>query len=227
MWIFARFQTSKPVSKSTFLCVVALLVAMNVSRALDVRIVIDNTGQNDPVYTGNSRIWNFSISSAGQAAGLQVISGNFAIKDNTSTTEPIVFSIHSGYDGTGAVLGSASLSSSVTTGSFTPYVMDLSSATSVLTAGGYSLVLSSATAFGGNTQYFVKDGGGGGTISMTTTDGTPLDPTYFTNGTGGGGEPVASVPEPGQVAASLLLLGGVVGYWLVGRRGGGGRRAGV
>jgi hypothetical protein len=42
--------------------------------------------------------------------------------------------------------------------------------------------------------------------------------TLYTNGTNGIGAGSAAVPEPGQVAASLLLLGGIGGYVFLKRR---------
>jgi hypothetical protein len=51
-------------------------------------------------------------------------------------------------------------------------------------------------------------GGGEGIPSINTSD-------FFT---GNGGSAPAAVPEPGQVAASLLLLAGIGGYVFLKRR---------
>jgi len=154
-------------------------------------------------YIGNPRIWNFTITSAGAAAGLSAISGNFAIKDTNSIADPIVFTLYNGFNGTGSSLASYSLSANTTTsGAFASYLMPITP-TSSLSAGGYSLMLSSNTASGGSTQYFVKDGGGGGTVSLTNADGSALDSSYFSNGIGPTPTPTAT-PTPAPLRPQIL-----------------------
>lgn len=208
------------------IAIAVLAVHLVPAQATDIRLVIDNTGKQEAVYIGNPRIWNFTITSAGAAAGLSAISGNFAIKDNADTSEPIVFTLYSGYNGTGTILASSSLSSSVTTNQYVSYLFPITP-TGSLAAGGYSLTLSSNTASGGSNQYFVKNGGATNTsppeVKITTSDGTPLNSSYFSNGVGPTPTPGPSptptpVPEPGQVAASLLLAAGIAVYWFLKRK---------
>jgi hypothetical protein len=81
----------------------------------------------------------------------------------------------------------------------------------------YALVFDSISAAGGDPTVgnFLTDVRFGAWVYNPSA--TPLTPQSFTlsYATGGGS---AAVPEPGQVAASLLLLGGIGGYVFLKRR---------
>ena len=84
----------------------------------------------------------------------------------------------------------------------------------------YALVFDSISAAGGDATIgnFLTDVQFGAWVYNPSA--TPLTPQSFTlsYATGGGGGGTAAVPEPGQVAASLLLLGGIGGYVFLKRR---------
>lgn len=211
------------------------------SKALDVNVNLGQSGANVGLDASHPRWWNITISSAGAAAGLIVITGNISIKKNQSAAAPVVFSLWSGFTTNGSTTGntllaSMSMSAASLTQQFTPTIFSFSPAPSQLGQGAYSLTLTNTDSGASNTGYGLKYND---VAVMTNTSGTPLSATLYASA-GANPTPYATptptpaptatptpgptatpgptpVPEPGQVAASLLAAAGV-GLYLWQRR---------
>jgi len=221
----------------------ALLILLNLlprSEALDVNVNLGQSGANSGLDASNPRWWNFTISDAGAAAGLVVVTGNITIKKNQSATNPVVFSLWSGFTTNGSTAGntllaSMSMSAASLTQQFTPTIFSFSPVPLQLGAGAYSLTLTNTDSGASNTGYGLKYND---IVVMTNTSGTPLsgslyasagaNPTPYPTATPTPG-PTATptpgptpgptpVPEPGQVAASILVAAGVAIYCFLRRK---------
>lgn len=228
----------KKIQKFTVIFVVTLFLAGHSAEAFTVSLVAPKTGALGNIDVNTPQIWNFTITSAGAAAGISVVSGNFAIKVDQGATEPLVFKLYQGfsYNATGgtSLLGQTSrLPGDFTTNTFTPALFAISP-TANLSEGAYSVML--ITAGITNDAYNMKgasNGGGGDPISLfNSSNGTAIDGAYFADA---GANPTpyptptptpaptpapgpTPVPETSQVAASLLLACGAGAYLLIQRR---------
>ena len=195
-----------------FLC----LTVSAFSNLTYISLVDGITGANDPISIGNDRFWNFGITSAGAALDLDLISGLFAIKVGTKTTDPITFSLYSGLGGNvggNPLIISESLPATAFNNQYDPEKNFQLFTPYNLTAGNYSAVLSSPTPTGGSTEYFIKQNSKIALFDAGTSN--TLSSTYWTDNPGATPPPVtppsgsiiASVPEPTSVG--LWLLGGL------------------
>lgn len=189
------------------------------------------TGANTGLDWDEPRWWNFTVTDAGAAAALQVVTANLTMKKDGSVTEPAVLSLYSGFTTNGSpggntLLGTVSMNASNFTNQFTPKLFSFNPTPSQLGVGAYSLILSTLE----TTQpgYFLKyndivgmtDPSTGAAISATYYASAGSNPTPYPTPTptptpAPGPTPV---PEARQVAASVLLACGVAVYWVLKRR---------
>jgi hypothetical protein len=151
------------------------------SFALDVNVNLGQSGANAGLDASNPRWWNFTITNAGASAGLVVVTGNITIKKNQSATNPVVFSLWSGFTTNGSTAGNTLLASmnmaaSSLTQQFTPTIFSFSPVPSQLGVGAYSLTLTNTDSGSSNTGYGLKYND---IVAMTTTDGTSLSASYY------------------------------------------------
>lgn len=111
----------------------------------------DNTGANDPIFSGNNRIFNFSTT-----ATYILDYALFTVKKGSSSTNGITATIYNAIDGGGSTVATVFLSAANISQTYTATQFNFSSYS--LPAGTYSCVLSSTTASGGNSNYFIKSG---------------------------------------------------------------------
>jgi hypothetical protein len=111
----------------------------------------DQTGANDPIYSGNSRIFNFSVTKV-----YNVASGLFSMKKGSASTDGITATIYNAFNGGGSSVASVFIDGANFAQTFTDMTFDFSNYS--LSAGDYSMVLSSTTASGGSSNYFIKSG---------------------------------------------------------------------
>jgi hypothetical protein len=203
------------------------LLFLSRAEAVSISLVAPKTGGLANIDNTTSQIWNFTISQAGAAAGLSVVSGNFAIKVDQGATLPIAFRFYQGfsYNSTGGttLLGQVSRNpGDFTTNSFTPTLFAITP-TGNLTEGAYSLMLTTSGIT--NDAYNMKGAASAGDpIGLfNSTTGTAVSGSYFANA-GPNPTPYATptpgptpVPESGQVAASFLAVAGI-GLYLWQRR---------
>jgi hypothetical protein len=217
-------------------------IVLHSAEAFSVSLVASKTGALGNIDVSTPQIWNFTISSAGAAAGIAVVSGNFAIKVDQGATESLFFKFYQGFSynasGGTSLLGQTSkLPGDFTTNSFTPTLFAITP-TANLTEGAYSLMLTTAGI--SNDAYNMKgasNNGAGDPISLyNSTTGTAISSSYFaaaganptpypapTPGptatpTPGPSPAPTPVPEPSQVAASLLLGFSIGVYWFLKRK---------
>jgi hypothetical protein len=227
------------------------LIGLNIlplAMALDVNVNLGQSGANAGLDASNPRWWNFTISNAGAAAGLVVVTGNITIKKNQSATNPAVFSLWSGFTNNGSTAGntllaSLSMSAASLTQQFTPTIFSFSPVPSQLGAGAYSLTLTNTDSGASNTGYGLKYND---IVVMTDTSGTALSTSLYASA---GANPTpyptptpaptatptpaptatptpaptatpgpTPVPEPSQVLASLLLIAGMTLYCFLRRK---------
>lgn len=176
-----------------------------------VLISIDITGANDPVDSGSSRTWNFSVTQS-----FEVSRSVFSVKRGSQTNQPIVFSLYDALGGTGNLLRSYTLAAASEDTSYDPpTVFDFANIT--LTPGNYSATLTSSTGTNGAFQYFLKNGA----IKLYNDNGAPIptmDTTtalsssfYNTDGNTTGTSTTTSspvIPEPSSL--SILALTGLL-----------------
>lgn len=117
----------------------------------DIVLKTDQTGANDPIYSGNSRIFNFSVTKA-----YNVASGVFSMKKGSASTDGITASIYNAFNGGGSSVASVFISQANFLQTFTDMPFNFSNYS--LLAGDYSMVLSSSTTSGGSSNYFIKSG---------------------------------------------------------------------
>jgi len=214
--------------------IIRLLLALvfifpSLSKALDVNVNLGQSGANAGLDASNPRWWNITISSAGAAAGLIVITGNITIKKNQSASAPVVFSLWSGFTINGSTTGNTllatmSMTAASLTQQFTPTIFSFSPVPSQLSQGAYSLTLTNTDSGASNTGYGLKYSD---VAVMTDTSGTPLsgslyasagaNPTPYPTPTPTPAPGPTPVPEPGQVAASFVAAAGI-GLYLWKRR---------
>ena len=103
-------------SRFSFFIILAIafcVLGLNAVRATTISITTTQSGGVYNIDATQSAIWNITISEAGAAAGLSVVSGNFSLKRDNGATDPVVFSFYRGfsYNSTGGtqLLGSASV----------------------------------------------------------------------------------------------------------------------
>jgi hypothetical protein len=200
--------------------------------ALDVNVNLGQSGANSGLDASNPRWWNFTISNAGAAAGLVVVTGNITIKKNQSATNPVIFTLWSGFTINGSTAGntqlaSLSMSAASFTQQFTPTIFSFSPVPLQLGAGAYSLTLTNTDSGASNTGYGLKYND---IVVMTDTSGTALSASLYASA---GSNPTpyptptpaptatpgpTPVPEPSQVLASLLLIAGMSVYCFLRRK---------
>lgn len=124
---------------------------------MNVKVVVktDQTGANRPIDIVTNRIFNFQ---AGQ--DLDFWRAEFVIKKGSQSTDGVTATIYEDFDAAGNNLGNIFISVSSISQSFTNEIFDFSLSGITLTVAqtNYSLVLTTNTAVGGNTQIFIKDG---------------------------------------------------------------------
>jgi len=242
MWLAMRLQ------QVSHLIIALALLAPSLSKALDVNVNLGQSGANAGLDASNPRWWNFTISNAGAAAGLVVVTGNITIKKNQSATNPVVFSFWSGFTTNGSTAGntllaSLSMSAASLTQQFTPTIFSFSPVPSQLGAGAYSLTLTNTDSGSSNTGYGLKYND---IVVMTDTSGTALSTSLYASA---GANPTpyptptptatptptpaptatptpaptatpgpTPVPEPTQIAASLLLFSAIAIYCFLRRK---------
>lgn len=176
-----------------------------------VLISIDITGANDPVDSGSSRTWNFSVTQS-----FEVSRSIFSVKRGSQTDQPIIFSLYSGLGGTGDLLRSYSLAAASEDTSYDPpTIFDFENI--VLTAGNYSATLTSTTGTSGAFQYFLKNGAiklynDNGSATPTLDATTELSSSFYnTDGNTSGTSTTTStpvIPEPSSL--SILAITGLL-----------------
>jgi hypothetical protein len=165
-----------------FLLALTLIVFQcNYAQALDVNVNLGITGANAGLDASTPRWWNFTVTSAGAAQGLIVVTGNITIKKQQSASSPVVFSLWSGFTTNGStsansLLATMSMSASSLTQQFTPTIFSFNPVPSQLGVGAYSLTLTTLDSGAANTGYGLKYND---TVQMTTTGGTPLSSSYY------------------------------------------------
>jgi hypothetical protein len=230
------------IQKIIVILLLAWGVVLHSAEAVSVSLVAPKTGALGNIDASTPQIWNFTISSAGAAAGIAVVSGNFAIKVDQGATESLFFKFYQGFSynasGGTSLLGQTSkLPGDFTTNSFTPTLFSITP-TANLAEGAYSLMLTTAGIT--NDAYNMKgasNNGAGDPITLfNSSTGTAISSSYFA---AAGGNPTpyptptpaptatptpgptpapTPVPEPSQVAASLLLGLGIGLYWFLMRK---------
>jgi hypothetical protein len=201
-----------------------------------ISITTTQGGGNTKVNSTTPAIWNFTITEAGAAAGLSVVSGNFSIRKDNSAVEPIVFSFYRGfsYNATGGteLLGSVSITN-IITNTYAETLFNITP-TGTLTQGSYSFTLTSAGV--GNNAYNFKGTTATAPLLVNSTNGTAISGSLFADAgpsptpyitptptptptPGPTPTPTPSpgptpVPEPGQVAASFVAVGIGLYLWL-------------
>jgi hypothetical protein len=227
-----------------------LLLAMLVNAwlpsamAADVSLFITKAGSSSDFSSATPRWWNFTITEAGAAAGLVVVNGNFTIIKEPSATQPVTFSLYSGFisngtaTGNNTLLAASSQNSSVFVGGQGSAVLfTFAVPPSALAMGAYSLTLTTTAPVGSNTAYKTwgsteqiqfQDPSTGAPLSASLYSNAGPAPTPYVSPTPGpeptptptptpGPEPTP-VPEPGQWAAALLTAFGVGVYLWTKRR---------
>ena len=216
------------------------VLGANALQATSISITTTQAGGNTKINSTNTAIWNFTITEAGAAAALSVVSGNFSIRRDNGVTQPIVFSFYRGFSYNGSIstelLGSASVSGIDTT----TYAQTLFNITPTgsLTQGAYSFTLSSTGV--GNNAYNFKGSTSVPPVLVNSSNGTAISSTLFADAgsnptpyptptpgpsptptptpTPGPTPGPTPVPEPGQVAASILVAAGIAVYWFLKRK---------
>jgi hypothetical protein len=223
----------------TLLFSAVALLSSAVSPSLHAAILLDNTSQ--PIDTGNAYGWatwfGLSFTTGSQGYTLDSLTLLPATNDNPGTiTGSIIaelFAAGGDYKPTGSVISSetflnvpfAALGNEVAwTGSFlntltlnanSSYVLKLSNSIGAGSAIGLPVnteaTVSTGTSgltYDGRVVYLAWEGGSGVFGPLSSTPWLKLE----------GDVASAAVPEPGQVAASLLLLAGLGGYVAMKRR---------
>lgn len=111
----------------------------------------DQTGANDPIYNGNPRSFNFSVTKS-----YNVASGIFSMKRGSTSTDGITATIYNAFNGGGTSVASVFIAAASFNQTYTDMTFNFSNYT--LPIGDYSMVLSSTTNSGGNSNYFIKSG---------------------------------------------------------------------
>ena len=150
-------------------------------KALDVNVNLGQSGANSGLDASNPRWWNFTISNAGAAAGLIVVTGNITIKKNQSATNPVVFSLWSGFTINGSTAGNTllatmNMTAASLTQQFTPTIFSFNPVSSQLGVGAYSLTLTNTDSGASNTGYGLKYND---IVVMTDTSGTALSTSLY------------------------------------------------
>lgn len=115
--------------------------------------------------------YNFGVTTAGGSAGLNVISVEFIVSRGSGVTQPVVFTIYDNFGATGTAVATTSVAAaSISASGFNPFTATLSSPLA-LTAGAYSIRLSTASPGSGSDKYQYKDG----KLRLTLADGTSLN----------------------------------------------------
>lgn len=215
-------------SISSILAIALCVLGANNLSATSIGITTTQGGGNTKINSTNTAIWNFTITEAGAAAGLSVVSGNFSIRRDNGVTQPIVFSFYRGFSTNGSIstelLGSASVTGIDTT-TYTQTLFNITP-TSNLTQGAYSFTLSSTGV--GNNAYNFKGNTSVPPVLVNSSNGTAISSTLFADA-GPNPTPYVTptptptpgptpVPEPGQVAASILVAAGIAVYWFLKRK---------
>ena len=223
--------------KKLISAIAALVIFASANAQANLIIAIDQTGANDPVNVSSPRAWNFGITSAGaayfQAQGITFDSALFDAKDHNDTTAPLVFSLYSGLGGnvagnrliTSLTVPSTQFNNQYLGGkgrlfTFTP---------EMLTAGYYSVTLTSTAPNKATEDYFLKEGK---LTLLESNNLTTLNSSYWVqdNGTGNAtsvfngnsnlevGQVAVLAPEPPPVTGMLVIaglaLGGVLANFL-------------
>jgi hypothetical protein len=213
--------------KQIFLIAIGLCLIVWPLQATTISITTTQSGGNTKINSTTPAIWNFTISEAGAAAGLSVVSGNFSIRKDNSATAPVVFSFYRGfsYNSTGGsqLLGSSSVTD-IITNTYAATLFNITP-TSGLTAGAYSFTLTSTGA--GTAAYNFKGSTSIPPELVNSSTGTAISASYFANAgpsptpyitptptpTPGPSPGPTPVPEPSQVAASILAVVGIAVYF--------------
>lgn len=157
----------------------AVLVAA--AHSLSAQTITVGSQQGAQIFFSSAltRIYNFGITTAGADTGLTISAIDVNLKGGNGDVSPVVVQLWSGLGGTGSLIAQVSMPASQLTNQFVFNTLTLSTPV-VLTAGGYSIKLTTAN----TSNYFIKDGpltlkgGGGATLSNTlwvqdnNTDGT-------------------------------------------------------
>ena len=228
-------RKDKNMNKKLLIAVLAFVALGAVDRAsANLIIAVDQTGANDPVSIDTPRVWNFGITAAGAAyfsqAGITFDSALFDAKVHNDTTEPLVFTLYSGLGGNvkgNTVVASISEPAKLFTQQYVGGDGSLFKFTpQLLTAGYYSVTLTTKALDTATTDYFLKQG----SLELLNADRTELNSSYWLEdkGTGnatsvfnpvGGGSAgiVALAPEVNPAWAMLLVAGLSFGGSLVRR----------
>lgn len=111
----------------------------------------DQTGANDPIYSGYPRIFNFSTTK-----NYNVASGIFSMKKGSTSTDGVTATIYNSFNGSGTAIASVFIATDTFNQTYTDMLFDFSNYS--LSDGDYSMVLSSNTGSGGSSNYFIKSG---------------------------------------------------------------------
>ena len=161
-------------SATTLTCALWLLGGSTVQAENVVFNVGNSTGANRAFDVASPIIYNFGVTPTGEDAGLTAIQFQFTAKQGNGATAPVEFTIFDGLGGTGTAVSSTSVEAS-------KFLTAFNSVTSVLTtplplsAGYYSLKITTASSGSGSDTYTWKDG----TLRLTNTDSPPAPLTSY------------------------------------------------
>lgn len=116
-----------------------------------ITLITDQTGANTAISTGAPVIFNFAITQT-----FLLHEGSFSMKKGSTSTNGVTATLYNAANGGGTALTSVFIAEASFFQTYTNMSFLFSDYS--LSAGTYSLVLSSTTAGGGNSSYFIKAG---------------------------------------------------------------------
>lgn len=145
--------------------------------------------------------YNFGVTTAGGEAGLSVISIDFIVSRGSGVTAPVVFTIYNDFGGIGTAVVSTSVAAASISGSgFNSTAASLSTAFT-LSAGAYSVKLTTASPGTGNDKYQYKDG----KLRLTSANGTSLSSYFWVEDSSTTGNAGTSLTAASAVVAQHTL----------------------
>lgn len=192
-----------------FIIAAVILCHMQSAHAVSVIITVDNTGANLPVSTSAPRTWNFAIK---EGRSINVGRALFGLNDGVKTSEKITFTMWKGLGGdvSGSVVQTTVSLGPTQVDGFYATLEEFTFTPMTLTAGNYSVTLTSNASDAANQSYFLKSGAL--FLQLDDGSGTPLDSAYWVQDTNSEGTATTTlanfvtIPEPSTATLTLLTL---------------------